>query len=82
MRTLYFEEQVLRKRPYLSEALCRLALAAPLMRATQDDGRLRIWSEVVDPRDGTIRVLRVIVLADGVTLHDAFFDRGYRRHGS
>ncbi len=29
---------------------------------------------VVDPRDGKTRYLRVVALADGVTIHNAFFD--------
>jgi hypothetical protein len=33
---------------------------------------------VTDPRDGQVRVLRVVTLDDGETIHNAFFDRGYR----
>ncbi len=75
--TRYFAEQVLRKRPYLSEHLCREALANPIRQEIQDDGRIRLWAEVADPRDGSKRILRVVVLEDGVTLHNAFFDRDF-----
>lgn len=75
--TRYFVEQVLRKRPYLTEAMCRLVLAAPAHEMLQDDGRFRIWGEVIDPRDGTKRFLRVVVLEDRLTLHNAFFDRDF-----
>jgi hypothetical protein len=33
---------------------------------------------MIDPRDGQVRVLRVVILDDGETIHNAFFDRGYR----
>jgi hypothetical protein len=77
--TRYFEEQVLRKRPYLSVSLCEQVIAAPIARTTQDDGRIRLWGHVVDPRDGQVRVLRVILLEDDATLHNAFFDRSFRQ---
>jgi hypothetical protein len=75
--TRYFEEQVLRKRPYLTVALCETVLSAPLHREDQDDGRVRFWGSVTDPRDGSSRYLRVITLADGRTIHNAFFDRDF-----
>jgi hypothetical protein len=76
--TRYFVEQVLRKRPYIRPELCAAVLAAPLRRVVQLDGRIRWWGRVNDPRDGKERVLRVITLDDGETLHNAFFDRGFR----
>lgn len=39
--TRYFEEQVLRKRPYIQRDWCAQVLAAPLRRETQGDGRIR-----------------------------------------
>ena len=41
--TRYFEEQVLRKRPYIDRDWCRQVLAAPLRREVQPDGRVRSW---------------------------------------
>jgi hypothetical protein len=76
--TLYFNEQVLRKRPYLVGMAFDTILTAPLRRSVQADGRIRWWGRVVDPRDGRERVLRVVTLDDGDTVHDAFFDRGFR----
>jgi hypothetical protein len=32
---------------------------------------------VRDDRDGNMRILRVVTLEDGVTIHNAFFDRGF-----
>ncbi|HJS86919.1 MAG TPA: hypothetical protein VJ779_15800 [Acetobacteraceae bacterium] len=76
--TRYFDEQVLRKRPYLSVEQCASVLAAPLRREIQPDGRIRWWGRVADARDGTMRILRVVTLDDGETIHNAFFDRGFR----
>jgi len=75
--TRYFEEQVLRKRPYLLREWLQPILDSPLRRSLQDDGRVRFWGAVVDPRDGKTRYLRIVTLADGVTIHNAFFDRDF-----
>jgi hypothetical protein len=40
----------------------------------QSDRRIRKWKKIKD--EG--RFLRVILLADGETVHNAFFDRGYK----
>ena len=41
----------------------------------QADGRIRRWGPV--PESGN-RYLRVILLADGETVHNVFFDRGFK----
>jgi hypothetical protein len=41
--TRYFEEQVLRKRPYLRREWCQKALLDPVKKETQSDGRIRSW---------------------------------------
>jgi hypothetical protein len=76
--TRYFEEQVIRKRPYIQRRWCAEVLANPLRRAVQPDGRLRLWGRVSGSGVAEARVLRVVVLQDGETVHNAFFDRGYR----
>jgi hypothetical protein len=76
--TRYFEEQVLRKRPYLTLEICRAVIAAPLSIEVQDDGRIRHWGRVALPDEEETRILRVVTLEDGVTIHNAFLDRGYR----
>jgi len=73
--TRYFEEQVLRKRPYIQREYCEKIVARPLRREIQADGRIRFWGRV--PELGN-RVLRVVTLGDGETLHNAFLDRGFR----
>ncbi|MGQ0444934.1 MAG: hypothetical protein ACT4O2_07380 [Beijerinckiaceae bacterium] len=76
--TRYFEEQVLRKRPYIERDWCVAVLAAFVRREARPDGRVRFWGPVVDPRDGKTRMLRVVTLLDGETVHNAFFDRDYK----
>jgi hypothetical protein len=75
--TRYFEEQVLRKRPYLRPEWIEATLAAPLDRVVQPDGRIRLWRQIVDDA-GKSYILRVVTLEDGETVHNAFFDRTYR----
>lgn len=77
--TAYFEEQVLRKRPYIDRSMCLAVIASPLRREVQDNGRIRHWAEVIDARDGKGRILRVVTLEDGETVHNAFFDRDFRK---
>jgi hypothetical protein len=77
--TRYFNEQVLRKRPYLTIEMCRQVLAHPLRSETQEGGRIRHWGEVTLPGEESRRILRIITLEDGVTLHNAFVDRSFRR---
>ena len=66
--TRYFEEQVVRKRP--PRRLPRRCGARP-----EADGGIRRWIEVPDTRDGQTRILRVVTLEDGETIHNACFDR-------
>ena len=77
--TRYFEEQVRRKRPYIDPAWCAAVIAGPLRRDVQPDGRVRFWGEVARPGEDAPRVLRVVTLADGETVHNAFFDRRFRK---
>ncbi len=76
--TRYFEEQVLRKRPYIDREMCHTVLRDPLRRETQSDGRIRYWGKVLDKRDAQERFLRVVALEDAETVHNAFFDRDFR----
>jgi hypothetical protein len=80
--TRYFQEQVLRKRPYLSDEMCEAVRSAPLRREQQPDGRIRFWGEVRLAGETASRILRVITLEDGETLHNAFLDRNFRKEAS
>ena len=77
--TRYFREHVLRKRPYIRLEWCETILAQPLAKVVQKDGRIRFWGAV--PELGG-RVLRVVTLADGETVHNAFPDRDFRVSGT
>jgi len=46
----------------------------PEKTVIQSDGRIRKWSKITEVN----RYLRVILLEDGVTVHNAFFDRSYK----
>jgi hypothetical protein len=76
--TRYFEEQVLRKRPYIEREWCRHVLAAPIRREVQMDGRIRFWGKISAAGEARPRFLRVVTLDDGETIHNAFFDRNFR----
>ena len=65
----------MRKRPYIRREYCEKIVARPLRREMRADGRIRFWGRV--PELGN-RVLRVVTLEDGETLHNAFLDRGFR----
>ena len=54
-------------------------IAAPLRRIVQDDGRIRHWGSATLPGETKSRILRVITLEDGETLHNAFLDRDFRK---
>jgi hypothetical protein len=43
----------------------------------QSDGRIRKWARI--PETG--KFLRVILLEDGETVHNAFFDRSFKETG-
>jgi len=72
--TRYFEEQILRKRPYLRREWCEQALRTPAKKEVQADGRIRLWIKI----PGLQRYLRVVVLEDGETVHNAFLDRDFK----
>lgn len=49
-------------------------IAHPIREQIQRDGRIRRWAPIPE-MDG--RYLRVILLPDGETVHNAFFDRSF-----
>ena len=46
----------------------------PVKETVQEDGRIRRWGLISEEK----KYLRVILLPDGETVHNAFFDRGFR----
>lgn len=47
----------------------------PEYEEIQDDGRVRRWKRIYEAED---RWLRVVLLEDRETVHNAFFDRSFR----
>ena len=50
------------------------AVEHPLREVIQADGRIRRWVQIPEMDN---RYLRVVLLADGETIHNAFFDRDF-----
>ena len=50
-------------------------IESPESRYVQEDGRIRLWRRIEEMNG---RYLRVILLPDGETLHNAFFDRSFK----
>ena len=72
--TRYFENEVLRKRPYLRREWCIRAVEDPIRIEVQEGGRVRFWRRI-EALGG--RYLRVVTLEDRRTIHNAFPDRGF-----
>ena len=69
------ENEVLRKRPYLTEKICKRVIENPIKKEVQTDGWIRFWGKVEELGG---KYLRVVTLEDGVTIHNAFIDRGFK----
>jgi len=72
--TKYFEDEVLRKRPYIKKEWC-IRVVENLRIEPQEHNRFRFWG-VIHELEG--RVLRVVSLEDKRTIHNAFLDRRFR----
>ena len=73
--TLYFENEVLRKRPYIKKEWCKKVLENPVKSERQENNRYRFWAPV-EELEG--RYLRVVTLEDKRTIHNAFPDRRFK----
>ena len=51
-----------------------LTIKNPVRTEIQSDGRIRKWAKIEE--EG--KYLRVILLEDGETIHNAFFDRDFK----
>ena len=74
--TDYFENQVLKKRPYLKKEWCVRVLENPIHMEKQNKEIFRFWGQIKE-LDG--RFLRVVTLADNTTIHNAFPDRRFQK---
>ena len=74
--TEYF--RAMRDRPdraIIRDEWIRRAMDKPVREVVQSDGRIRRWTLV--PEAGG-RALRVVLLPDRSTVHNAFFDRSFK----
>jgi hypothetical protein len=61
-------------RSCIKEEWIQNAIYNPLKTEIQKDGRIRKWIYVKEAD----KYLSVILLSDGITVHNAFFDRGFQ----
>lgn len=74
--TDYFKSTQLRPdRAEIKIEWIETTIQQPIRTQIQADGRIRYWSKIQE-RDG--RYLRVVLLEDGETVHNAFFDRNFK----
>ena len=73
--TRYFE--AIRHRPdraIIRDEWIEQAIRSPIREKVQADGRIQRWAQVSEMEN---RYLRVVLLPDGETVHNAFFDRRF-----
>lgn len=74
--TKYFQATRLRPdRAMIRGEWIRHVMRHPEGESIQADGRVRRWARIVAMQG---RYLRVVLLPDGETVHNAFFDRGFK----
>ena len=61
-------------RAYIKDEWIEGVINNPIRSEVQSDGRIRKWAKIEDVG----KYLRVILLKDGETVHNAFFDRKFR----
>jgi len=72
--TPYFENEVLRKRPYLKKEWCIRVIENPIKVEPQENNRFRFWGKI-EGIEG--KILRVVTLEDKSTIHNDFPDRRF-----
>jgi hypothetical protein len=73
--TQYFE--AMRQRPdraVIEMAWIQLVIEHPIKEIIQQDGRIRRWAKIEEANG---KYLRVVLLSDRETVHNAFFDRSF-----
>ena len=74
--TQYFEHTRKRQdRQSIKLEWIEYVVANPEYETIQSDGRIRRWAKIDEAEK---RYLRVILLQDGETVHNAFFDRSFK----
>ena len=62
-------------RSYIKDEWIEQTVGNPEHSEIQSDGRIRKWSKISEAG----KYLRVILLPDGQTIHNAFFDRTFKK---
>ncbi len=75
--TSYFTTKVIYKRKYLKPEWIEMARQGRevVREEVQKDGRIRRWIYIKE----VDRYLRVVFMQDGETVHNAFFDRNFKK---
>jgi predicted ATPase len=61
-------------RKYIKIEWIEQAVDNPIKEKIQSDGRIRRWAKITEMN----KYLRVVLLEDGETIHNAFFDRSFK----
>ena len=62
-------------RKIIKDEWIQKTICFPEKEYIQNDGRIRRWAKINEMGG---RYLRVVLLSDGKTVHNAFIDRGYK----
>ena len=74
--TQYFHSTRLRHdRESIKMDWIEYVVSHPTKEFIQEDGRVRRWASI---KEAEGRYLRVVLLEDGKTIHNAFFDRSFK----
>lgn len=78
--TQYFDHMKFRPdRAFIKDEWVWQVITYPIHQEIQTDGRIRRWAKIEEAEG---RYLRVILLPDGQTVHNAFFDRRFKEKGT
>lgn len=73
--TSYFKHMIKRPdRAIIKTEWIESTMRCPVHSEIQMDGRIRKWRWIEEEE----KYLRIILLPDGETVHNAFFDRGFK----
>ena len=56
----------------ITDEMIESVISHPIAKEVQSDSRIRLWGKAQG------KYLRIILLDDGVTVHNAFFDRNFK----
>ena len=74
--TQYFKHMKLRPdRALIKDEWIEYTINSPIHEQIQSDGRIPRWAKIEEAQN---RYLRVILLEDGETVHNVFFDRRFK----